>query len=284
LADRMWDAALDTCAYVPRAVAEVGHTLGHRLGFYAFVSTLSVLEGDIPEGADEDTPIHAPPYPDTEEITGETYGPLKAASEVEAARAFAGRCLIVRPGYIVGPHDPTERFVYYVRRAAAGGQMLAPGPPDAPFQVVDVRDLADFMLSRIEAGDTDTYGLVGPDRPITMRDVLEVARAVAGAGTELTWVDEAFLRRLDDDVETLLPMWHPDSPGAHTYDAGRAVRAGLRRRGFEETVRDTLAWDRRRGTPPLPGRVSAQREGELLRAWREESGQSASGTDDGNQT
>jgi 2'-hydroxyisoflavone reductase len=263
-----WDAALDTCAYNPRAVRKLAEVVGDAVDLYAFVSTLSVLADNIPGGANEATPTHQPPYPETEEVTGETYGPLKAACEAEAILAFTDRCLIVRPGYIVGPRDPTERFVYYVRRAAGGGEMLAPGPPDAPFQVVDVRDLAVFMLDRIEAGGADTYGVVGPSEPIAMSDVLETARAVAQADTELTWVSEPFLHGLGDDVEGWLPMWHPESRGAHTYDPSKAIAAGLRHRPFPDTVRDTLAWDRDRGMPELPGRLSVRKERELLAGWR----------------
>jgi 2'-hydroxyisoflavone reductase len=273
LKGRTWDAALDTCAYVPRSVRELAEVLGDAVDIYAFVSTLSVHAGDIPEKATEGTALHRPPYPDTEQITGETYGPLKAASEAEALRAFPGRCLIIRPGYIVGPSDPTERFISYVRRAAGGGEMLAPGPPDAPFQVVDVRDLAGFMLERIEAGEAETYGVVGPPQPVTFEAVLEMARAVARADTELTWVSEEFLRRFGKQVESWLPMWHPDSPGAHTYDMRKAVAAGLRHRPLDETIHDTLAWDRGRGVPDLPGRLTASKERVLLGEWRAQGGE-----------
>jgi hypothetical protein len=161
--------------------------LADALGSYALVSTLGVHPDDIPAGWNEETPTYQPPFPDTEEVTGETYGPLKVACEREAVRAFGDACLIIRPGYIVGPHDPTDRFTYYVRRAASGGEMLAPGPPDAPFQVVDVRDLAIFMLDRITARDSSVYGVVGPGEPIAMRDVLETGRNAADANTTFTW-------------------------------------------------------------------------------------------------
>jgi 2'-hydroxyisoflavone reductase len=155
LAGTRWDAALDTCAYIPRLVRELASVIGDTLDHYTFVSTLSVLGDPIPAGATEETPVFGPPFPDTEDITNETYGPLKVACEVEARTAFADRLLIIRPGYIVGPYDPTDRFTYWARRPAAGGEMLAPGPPDAPFQVVDARDLGAFMLDRIEAGDAE---------------------------------------------------------------------------------------------------------------------------------
>jgi 2'-hydroxyisoflavone reductase len=265
-----WNAVLDTCAYFPRAVRDVAVALGDAVDHYTFVSTLSVHPDDLAPGATEESPTHQPPFPDTEEVTFETYGPLKAASEAAARDVFAGQSLVVRPGYIVGPHDPTDRFTYWTRRAADGGELLAPGPPDAPFQVVDVRDLAAFMLDRIEVRDTDTYGVVGPGAPITTSDVLETARAAAGADTTLTWVDEDFLHGLGEDIEAALPMWHPQYPGAHSYDPAKAVAAGLGHRPFAETVGDTLAWDRSRGRPELRAGLSRDRERELLERWRAE--------------
>jgi 2'-hydroxyisoflavone reductase len=262
---RTWDVVLDTCAYSPRAVREVA-ALADSFDRYALVSTLGVHPDDMPVGYNEETATYQPPFPDTEEITGDTYGPLKVACEREAVRAFGGRCLIIRPGYIVGPHDPTGRFTFYLRRAAAGGEMLAPGPPDAPFQVLDVRDLATFMLDRIRVGDSGIYGVVGPGEPIAMRDVLEIARDAAGANTTLTWASEDFLHNLGDEIQSWFPMWEPGW-GVHTYNAGKAIAAGLRHRPFLQTVADTLAWDADRGRPDLRVGLSAQKEAELLAAW-----------------
>jgi 2'-hydroxyisoflavone reductase len=265
LRGRRWEVVLDTCAYFPRAVREVAG-LADAFGSYALVSTLGVHPDDMAGGWNEETPTYQPPFPDTEGVTGQTYGPLKVACEREAVRAFGDGCLIIRPGYIVGPHDPTDRFTYYVRRAASGGEMLAPGPPDASFQVVDVRDLAIFMLDRITARDSGVYGVVGPGEPIVMRDVLETARNAVGANTTLRWASEAFLNGRGDEVQSWFPMWEPGS-GAHTYDAGKAIGAGLRHRPFRDTVGDTLAWDTDRGRPDLLRGLSTQKERELLSAW-----------------
>ena len=204
---------LDTCAYVPKAVREASAVLRDVAGHYTLVSTLSVHPDDMPAGSTERAAIHKSPFPQTEMVTAQTYGPLKVACEHAAKTAFADRCLIIRPGYIVGPYDPSDRFTFYLRRAAGGGEMAAPGPPDAPLQVIDVRDLAAFMLGRIEAADGGVFGVVGPGEPIVMRDVLDTARDVAAADTTFTWVSEDFLAAAGDQAQEWFPMWEPQFPG-----------------------------------------------------------------------
>jgi 2'-hydroxyisoflavone reductase len=268
IAGRTWDAVLDTCAFVPREVRELAEAIGDRVAHYTLVSSLSVHPDDLPVGATEETPTHQPPFPDTEEATDAAYGPLKVACEMEAASAFAERLLVIRPGYIVGPHDPTDRFTYWVRRAAAGGEMLAAGPPGASIQGIDARDLGTFVLDRIEGGDTDTYGVVGPAEPATMAGVLEAARSAGGADTAFVWADQDWVLGLGDRHETWFPMWHPQLPGFHAYDAKKAAASGLRPRPFEETIAETLDWDRRRGLPPLGAGMTPETEGDLLAEWR----------------
>jgi 2'-hydroxyisoflavone reductase len=268
LAGRSWDTVLDTCAFVPREVRELAEAIGERIGHYTLVSSLSVHPDDLPVGATEDTPTHQPPFPQTEDVTEETYGPLKVACEVEAASRFGGRLLVIRPGYIVGPHDPTDRFTWWVRRAADGGEMLAAGPPDAPLQGIDARDLGAFVLDRIEAKDVETYGVVGPAEPATTADVVEAARSAGRADTTFTWADPAFVLGLGEIHETWFPMWHPQLPGFHAYDPAKATQAGLRPRPFAETIADTLSWDRERGAPPLSAGLPADEERAVLDAWR----------------
>jgi nucleoside-diphosphate-sugar epimerase len=263
LAGRSWDVALDTSAYVPRQVREVVEVLGDAVGRYGYISTLSVYPDDAPRGATEDTPTHAPPWPQTEDVTDGSYGPLKAACEEAALAGFPGRTLIVRPGYIVGPHDPTDRFTCWVRRAAAGGRMLAPGPRDQPLQVVDVRDLGAFTLDHLEAGTTDVFGVVGPGAPLTWGEALPAIVAAVGAETELVWAPRDYLEdALGEDRYQALPLWDVEFPGLHAFDASKAVAAGLRHRPFAQTVADTLAWDREHGRPKAG--LDAGREAELL--------------------
>jgi 2'-hydroxyisoflavone reductase len=275
LVGRRWDAAIDTCGYVPRVVRDSARLLSDAVAIFVFISTLSVYPDDAPAGGTEETPAHQPPFPDTEEITGESYGPLKMACELEAQAAFPGRCLVVRPGYIVGPHDPTDRFTYWVRRAAGGGRMLAPGPQDQPLQVVDVRDLSAFTLDQLEAGTSDVFGVVGPRDPLTWGEALPAIVETGRSGAELTWVDASFLQARVKDEDGELPLWDIDYAGLHSFDASKAIAAGLHHRPLAETIADTLAWDRGRGA--LKVGLTPERERELLQAWSV-SGGAAPGT------
>jgi 2'-hydroxyisoflavone reductase len=265
LRGRTWDAAVDTCGYVPRVVADSAGLLAGSVGHYTFVSTLSVHPDDVAPGADEDAPLSDPPAENVEEVTDETYGPLKVACERMVAAAFPERALIVRPGLIVGPDDPTDRFTYWVRRVAEGGEVLAPAPPGDPVQFIDVRDLAAFMLDHVEAGTAGIFSAVAP--PVPLGELLEVCRDAAGSGATFTWASEELLRREGVEPWSDLPMWMPGYPGYNAFDAGRAVSAGMRFRSTAETVRDTLTWDRARPqTWPMGAGLGREREREVLLA------------------
>ena len=268
LSGRTWDVALDTCGYVPRQVLEAAEVLRDAVTHYGFVSSISVYPDATPAHASERTPVYAPPFPDTEEISDGSYGPLKVACEEEARSAFVDRCLIVRPGYVVGRHDRTDRFTSWVLRAARGGAMLAPEPRDQPLQVVDARDLAAFTLDRLQARVADTYCVVGPDAPLTWGEAIPVLAETGGAGAAPVWVGASFLReRLGDDVGAALPLWDFDEAGLHQVDATKARSVGLRCRPFGDTVRDILEGNREGVGAPLGVGLTPEREAELLAAW-----------------
>jgi 2'-hydroxyisoflavone reductase len=275
LKGRAWDAALDTCGYVPRVVRQSTRVPGIAAAHYTFVSSLSVYPDDVEQGAREATPTHGPPFPDSEEVTDENYGPLKVACEMEAQDAFPGRGLIVRPGFIVGPHDRGDRFPYWVRRAAMGGEMLAPEPADLRVQLVDLRDLAAFMLDQVEAGANGVFNVTGPGGVLTMRDLLGACVAAGDADTDTIWVGLDFLRErglrnVGEHGSEQLPYWYPELVGFCAFDVSKAVGSGLRFRPLAETIADTLAWDRTRGqTWPIGAGVTLEAERELLDAWRE---------------
>jgi 2'-hydroxyisoflavone reductase len=261
-----WDATVDVCAYLPRQVEHLAAALGGRGGQHLYVSTVSVYAPPDGPGLTEDGPLLPPAPPDVDTVTNDTYGPLKVACELAARAAYGDDLLVVRPTYVVGPDDYTWRFPWWVWRIGQGGEVLCPGPPDAPAQVIDVRDQATFVVDLLEKGAGGTYHTVSPAPPFSFGDLLEsVAREVAPAGTTLTWVDED--RLLGAGLpEPALPLWHWGEPEIWTSaaDPSRAEAAGLSVRPLAETVRDTRAWVDEAGPPPDRVGLAPDRERELL--------------------
>jgi 2'-hydroxyisoflavone reductase len=277
LSGRRWDAVLDTCGYLPGPVRAAAEALAGSVERYVFVSTFSVYAQPRSPGADEDAPLASLPPGTPEAVTSETYGGLKVLCERAVNAALPGRALIVRPGLVVGPHDFTGRFSYWVWRFARGGEVLAPGGPDLPVQFIDARDLGEWLVRCAEAGTTGVYNAMGPGRPLTLGEVLAACReAGGGAATSVTWVEEDFLLEHGVEPWTGLPLWIPGSRGIsfQSVDNRRACAAGLTFRPLAGTVRDTLTWLAELGgtlpvsdDPLRPGPISSAREAELLRLW-----------------
>jgi 2'-hydroxyisoflavone reductase len=274
LAGLRWDAVIDTSGYVPRVVGASARLLAEQAGFYVFVSSISVYK-DWPgvSAIDESHAAGALEDPSVEEVNGETYGPLKALCEREVQAAFGGRCAIVRPGLIVCPYDPTNRFTYWPDRVARGGEVLAPGRPERRTQIIDARDLADWIVLLAERRTAGVYNATGPDYPLTMGRALEVMREVSGSDARFTWVTDDFLEGNEVGAWMELPLWIPEKegPGVGDVNCQRALAAGLTFRPLEETVRGTLAW---RKTLPAdakwPAGLKPERERELLALWNAE--------------
>ncbi len=269
LRGRSWDAVIDTCGYVPRAVRASAGLLSGAVDHYTFVSSISVYPDAIATGADEEAPVRELDDPTVEEITGETYGGLKALCERAAEEEMGGRVLNVRPGLISGPHDPTDRFTYWPRRISAGGEVLVPDHPGRRVQFIDVRDLASWIVEMAVERRTRTYNATGPDYELTMGRLLEECEAVSGTDAELVWVSEDFLEENGVEPFTELPLWVPREDAAlQAIDCGRAIAAGLTFRPLSETIRDVLDWDRARAADEEPAAgLGPERERELLRAW-----------------
>lgn len=273
---RDFDAVIDTSGYLPRLVRDSAQRLAAHAGHYVFVSSISVYTEHGPH-QNEDAPVAVLEDPFVEEVTGPTYGGLKVLCERAVLEAMPGRAAIVRPGLIVGPHDSTDRFPHWIRRMAGGGEVLAPGDPEGPVQIIDVRDLADWMVRLAEAKTEGVFNATGPADPLTFGTMLETLRAATGGTARPTWVDAAFL--LENGVAPFsnMPLWLPPEVAGHLrLDIGRALGAGLTFRPLEETARDTLAWERvrtdeerataRSGLTGAP--IAPDRERELLEAWR----------------
>ncbi len=264
-----WDAVLDTCAFVPRHVRTLAAALQGRIGTYLLVSSISVYPEGTPAGADESAPLQTLADPATESVTGETYGGLKALCEAALHEALPGRGLVARPGLLVGPHDPTGRFTWWVRRMARGGDVLAPGDPAAPVQFIDARDAAAWLLRQAEDGTTGTFNLVGPTQPLTMGQWLETARRTLNPAARLHWVDEDFLLAQGVSPWTDLPLWLTAADaGMHAASIARALATGLVTRPLEATLADTLAWANAAGETDREGTgLAPAREAALLQAW-----------------
>jgi len=275
LAGRTWDAVLDPSGYFPRVVSASARALGGSTARYLFVSSISVYAEPLAVGLDESAPVATLADPTVEEITGETYGGLKALCEQAVRDAFGERATVVRPGLIVGPHDTTDRFPYWPRRLARGGEVLAPGRPDAPTQFVDARDLATWMLRLLERDVPGTFNATGPASPLTLGECLTRIAAAVGGDARLTWVDEAFLREQGVQPWLEMPLWlHEADQAMDRVSNARARAEGIAFRPLEDTARDTLAWERTR--PPEARAASPalrpEREAEVLAAWARRSG------------
>lgn len=276
---RSWDAVIDTSGYLPRVVRTSATLLAGAADHYTFVSSISAY-GDLPEPRmAEDAPLAQLPEGGSEDID-RYYGALKAACEAEVRAAFRDSTLVVRPGLIVGPHDPTGRFTYWVRRASEGGRVLAPDAPDQQVQLIDGRDLATWIVRMVEEKQVGSFNATGPAEPLEFVRMLERIRDATGNRAELAWIDEDRLAAAGAEPWDELPLWldlprHPELRGFLAVDVRAALACGLELRPLEQTVTDTLAWvssgaaSPKLAGPALPSAgLSREREAELLRLGR----------------
>jgi 2'-hydroxyisoflavone reductase len=271
LATGTWDATVDVSAYFPRQVQELAEVLDGRGGRQLYISTMSVYRSPVAPGFDEDAALAELDNPDTDQVTLETYGALKAACEHAAATLYgADRTTIIRPTYVIGPYDRSYRFTYWVQRIAAGGEVLAPAEPEDPIQVIDARDQGSFCVSLLEREQAGVFHTCGPAKPFGFGGMLEaVASAVAPPGTTLTWVGKDFLLGEGIDGE-ILPLWTADDPEAdiNAGNPARAIAAGLQLRPLANSIADLQAAETASPSQPPPGTgISREREAELLASW-----------------
>jgi 2'-hydroxyisoflavone reductase len=277
LAGGQWEAVIDTCGYFPRLVRDSAQALVGAAGHYTFISSISVYADETTVSIhssgviDENSPVGTLEDERVEEITGETYGPLKALCEEAVQTAFPEGALIIRPGLIVGPHDSSDRFTYWPARLARGGEVLAPGDPQMPVQIIDARDLAEWNIRLVEDRVTGVFNATGPATRLAMREVIETCQQVAAVSSEITWANEEFLLEQQVVPFTELPLWLPEAVwGISQVNISRALAAGLQFRPLAETVADTLAWAQSR---PMDYKwlngLNPERETELLAAWWE---------------
>jgi len=269
LSGRTSDAVIDTCGYVPRFVRESALGLEGSVYRYVFISSISAYADESLHrvGLTEQDPP-GPLSDESDDNTPETYGPRKTRCEKYVQDFYQDRALIVRPGLIVGPHDGTDRFTYWPVRIAKGGDVLAPEHPKVPVQIIDVRDLAEFIIRLIEGNASGIFNATGPDYELTFGGMLETCKQVSGSNAGIHWASVEFLENNKVAPWSDLPVWIPDTEenrGFSRFDVSKAIKAGLKFRPLEDTVRDTLGWANTRpaGHEWRAG-LKSEREQELL--------------------
>jgi 2'-hydroxyisoflavone reductase len=301
LEGKKWDAVIDNSGYVPRIVKASAELLAPNVGQYLFVSSVSAYKSNEKAWEDESGEVGTMSDPTIEEMGKqfENYGPLKVLCEQAAENAMPGRVTNVRPGYIVGPGDTTDRFTYWPVRASKGGEMLCPGTPQDPVQFIDVRDLAEFMILCLEKKTVGLFNATGPDKEYTNGPLLEACRAASkatgGQDPTLTWVPYDFMEKNGlpaGSLPILLPS-EGETAGFHRRSVAKAVAAGLKFRTAEETCTALLKWwpealaeraaanekvakedaetGRKRPTAPadrLRAGPPQEKEAEILAAWK----------------
>jgi 2'-hydroxyisoflavone reductase len=279
LKGRKWDVVIDNPTTLPVWVRDAAEILKGNVDRYVFISTISVYADTSRLGMDETAPLAKYTGADPMKETNATmrannfalYGPLKAVSEAESEKWFPGKTLIIRPGYIVGPGDESDRFTYWPVRVERGGEVLAPGTPADPIQIIDARDLAEWTIRMVEQGTTGSFNAVGPKSKLAMGRMLDVIRKTTNSDARFTWVDDKFLssEKIIDDI----PIWtspHGPEIGYSTMNINKAVSQGLTFRPLADTTRATLDWFRKQPTSrqlKMRAGIETEREAEVLAAW-----------------
>lgn len=279
LKGRTWDVVIDNPTSIPVWVRDAAQILQGNVDRYVFISTTSVYADTSKQGLVETAPLAKYKGEDAMKETQATlranindlYGPLKALSEAEAEKWFPGKALLIRPGYIVGPGDESDRWTYWPLRVERGGEMLAPGSPTDPIQIIDARDLAEWTIRMVEQGTVGSFNAVGPKSKLEMGQMLDVMKKTIKSNVSFTWVDDEFLKgeKIIDDI----PIWtstHGTEIGYSTTNINKAVKHGLTFRPLAETTRATLEWFHKQ-TPERQAKTRAgikpEREAEVLAHW-----------------
>lgn len=279
LKGRTWDVCIDIPTTLPVWVRDAAQILKGNVDRYVFISTISVYADTSKPGMDETAPLAKYAGADPMRETNATmrannfalYGPLKAISEAEAEKWFPGKTLVIRPGYIVGPGDESDRFTYWPVRVERGGEVLAPGTTADPIQIIDARDLAEWTIRMVEQGTTGSLNAVGPKSKLTMGRMLDEIKKATNSDARFTWVDDNFLssEKIIDDI----PIWtspHGPEIGYSTMNINKAVSKGLTFRPLYDTIRATLDWFRKQPTSrqlKMRAGIKPEREAEVLAAW-----------------
>ena len=276
LKGRKWDAVIDNPTTLPRWVRTAGEVLKGNANQYLYISSLSAYSDNSKPGMDETAATATLTDPTVEQVTGETYGGLKALSEKEAEKAFPGKTTVVRPGLIVGPGDNTDRFTYWPVRIARGGEVLAPGNPTDNVQIIDARDLGEWTIRLLEQKSYGVFNAIGPISPLSIAEMLYGIRGVVSGSTPVsfTWVPASFLEEQKVAPWSDMPVWIPaegEYAGFGRRSNARAVAAGLTFRPLADTAKATLEFHESRSAErkaKLRAGLTPEREKEVLAAWK----------------
>jgi 2'-hydroxyisoflavone reductase len=286
LKNRKWDVVIDNPTMLPAWVRDAAQILKGNVERYVFISTISVFADTSKPGADESAPLAKYTGADPMKETRDTviaskfalYGPLKALSEQEAEKSFPKQTLIIRPGLIVGPRDETDRFSYWPVRLDRGGEVLAPGEPSDPVQIIDGRDLAEWVVRMVEQREAGTYNATGPAKELGIGSMLETIKTANKSNATLTWVNADFLEAQKVAPWSDMPVWIPprgEEAGGAQINIQRALAKGLTFRPLADTARDTLAWFKSQPAErqaKLKAGLTPERESEVLAAWHKQRG------------
>lgn len=271
LKGRDWDVVVDNSGYFPKQVKLSAELLKGHTQHYIYVSSISAYADLTPPGIDEDYKVAELKDPDATEITNDNYGGLKAACEKIVEQTFGEHQAVIRPSYIVGPGDSSDRFTYWPVRVARGGEVLAPGSAADTVQFIDVRDMADFMRACIERRIKGRYNLCNPPGAVTMGELLTASKRISKSNATFTWASQSFIEQQKLLEKGEIPIWAPpigEQAGATLVSSARAVAQGLRFRDLDTTIKDTLAWHEQRPAEQkakLRAGLTAEREAELLK-------------------
>lgn len=269
---RQWDAIIDTSGHLPRVVEASSKVLAEATNHYTFISTIGVYKDFSKLDIDEAYPLAKLSDEKSEEITEKTYGALKACCEDVICRYFPNQSLIIRPGLIVGPLDPTDRFTYWPVRVVEGGRILAPGKPTQNLQFIDVRDLAKWIVLMVERQAIGIYNATGPATPITFEQLIEECQEFSKQDIAIQWIDEDFLIKNDVRDWVEVPLWlsyKRNMPGFLDINVQKAIQAGLTFRPLSETISSILAWDSSRDNIKQQTGLDREKEKELLTLWEQ---------------
>ena len=278
LEGRRWDTVLDTSAYIPADVTRSAALLAPSVGHYVIISSISVYKALDTPGMDERAPLAQLKDPTVEQVTGETYGGLKALCEQAAEKAMPGKTTVIRPGLIVGPGDNTDRFTYWPVRVSKGGEVLAPNAASDFVQVIDVRDLANFIVTTLENSTMGIYNADAPQASLTIGRLLDTCKQVSKSDARFVWVPTTFLEAQKVRPWSDMPVWLPltgDEAGGGQISVKAAMAKGLTHRPLADTVRDTLAfvetWTPERKAKLRAG-IAPEREKDVIAAWKARKG------------